>query len=42
MDITSIIVAILFLGLGFVFGITLGFMVGIEVKARRDKKRQSS
>lgn len=41
MDITSIIIAILFLGLGFVFGITLGFVIGFEIKAHIDKKRQS-
>ena len=41
MYITSIIIAILFLGLGFVFGITLGFVIGFEIKAHIDKKRQS-
>lgn len=38
---TGILLAILFLAIGFVFGITLGIFIGYEIKAHIDKKRQS-
>jgi len=38
---TIIIAAVLFIGIGLVFGLALGFLLGFEVKTSIDKKRQS-
>ena len=40
-NVTVIIVAILFLCIGFIFGTALGIFLGIEIKTLRDKKRRS-